>query len=181
MLKNLTDQLLEMKMKRQAVSDLPSGEEKVANGMMKKGYRFIITKGSGTPKYAKSMRLATELAGELGKGAMVAVLEDDDCSEIEHDLAELAQSIAEFAESEEESLELDEPDDEPESIEEATAVKLKQLEMMLKLLPRMPKAQQRVFYKQLKGMDDGGDKKAKTVLLKQMKAIIGDKADEESK
>ena len=67
----------------QDVSALPAEEKKVATGMMKKGYKFIITGGKSKPLYAKSMDHAVKVAGEIGKGAKVAQLEGVDVEDID--------------------------------------------------------------------------------------------------
>lgn len=67
----------------QDVSALPAEEKKVAHGMMKKGYKFIITGGNSKPLYAKSMDQAVKVAGEIGKGAKVAQLEGVDVEDID--------------------------------------------------------------------------------------------------
>jgi hypothetical protein len=112
MLSDLADQLLEVRVHRVEADDLPEKERKVARKMMDKGYKFIIRGGDGDPKYAKTMRLAVELAGEIGKGAKVSVLESDgDLDEVRFNLNELAQSIAQLREDDDDDDDDDEEDD----------------------------------------------------------------------
>lgn len=90
-LAELADTLDESRMSVVSTGDLGK-EEKVAVGMMKKGYRFIIRAPNKKALYAKSMRHAVSVAGEFGKGATVSVLEGFDESIIDS----VSQSIAQI-------------------------------------------------------------------------------------